>query len=374
MKLEAITLRAVRLPLVRPYVLSYRTFTEFEPIIVEARDGNGRIGWGEGHISPGSSSETREGGWAFCREHAAAVVGKDSRQAKAMIAANVAASKVAATALLTAIEMLEDHPLLRIDREVRLPLLTPSNSHAAKDIEEEVERGLIEGFRTFKIKVGKDADDDARRVTAAQRATAGRVTIRIDANHAYNQADACRFAAALDPSGIELFEQPCDADNWEANAAVAAVSPIPIMLDEPICTLADVERAADIHNVGFCKLKLKRFGGLDLLKAALDAVRQYGMEPVLGDGISIELGCWMEACVAVHTIRNAGEFNGFLKPKVRLFAEPLRFAEGKLLITPGFRPAIDPDVLKANEIAREQFERAKFQGRPSYRTPITSQC
>jgi hypothetical protein len=44
-----------------------------------------------------------------------------------------------------------------------------------------------------------------------------------------------------------------------------------------------------------------------------------------------------------------------LKPKVRLFAEPLRFAEGKLLITPGFRPAIDPDILKANEIAREQF-------------------
>jgi hypothetical protein len=88
------------------------------------------------------------------------------------------------------------------------------------------------------------------------------------------------------------------------------------------------------------------------------------MEPVLGDGLSIELGCWMEACVAVHTIRNAGEFNGFLKPKVRLFAEPLRFAEGKLLITPGFRPAIDPDVLKANEIAREQFGTAKFQGGP----------
>ena len=219
-----------------------------------------------------------------------------------MIAANVAATKVAATALLTAIEMLEDHPLLRVDHELRLPLLTPFNSHAAKDIEEEVERRLIEGFRTFKIKVGKDADDDARSVAAVQRATAGRATIRIDANRAYNQTDACRFAAALNPSGIEFFEQPCDADNWEANAAVAAVSPIPIMLDEPICTLADVERAAHIHNVGFCKLKLKRFGGLDLLKAALDAVRQYGMEPVLGDGLSIELGCWMEACVAVHTM------------------------------------------------------------------------
>src|SRR6266576_1411669 len=99
MKLQELTLRKVRLPLIQPYVLSYRTFTEFEPIIVEVRDSDGRIGWGEGHISPGSSSETREGGWAFCREHAAAIVGKNTTEAKATVAANVGASKVAATAL-----------------------------------------------------------------------------------------------------------------------------------------------------------------------------------------------------------------------------------------------------------------------------------
>src|SRR3984893_506713 len=107
MRLQEIVLRTVRLPLIRPYVLSYRTFTEFEPIIVEVRDGEGRIGWGEGHISPGSSSETRDGGWAFCREHAAAVIGKDSSEAKATLTREVAASKVAGTALVTAIEMLE---------------------------------------------------------------------------------------------------------------------------------------------------------------------------------------------------------------------------------------------------------------------------
>ena len=94
MKLQDLTLRMVRLPLIQPYVLSYRTFTEFEPIIVEARDADGRIGWGEGHISPGSSSETREGGWKFCREHAAAAVGKDPVQAKTMIAANLDARTI----------------------------------------------------------------------------------------------------------------------------------------------------------------------------------------------------------------------------------------------------------------------------------------
>jgi hypothetical protein len=36
-----------------------------------------------------------------------------------------------------------------------------------------------------------------------------------------------------------------------------------------------VKRASAIANVGFCKLKLKRFGGLDLLREALDAVHEW---------------------------------------------------------------------------------------------------
>jgi o-succinylbenzoate synthase len=359
MKLQDITLRTVRLPLIRPYVLSYRTFDEFEPIIVEVRDEDGRVGWGEGHISPGSSSETREGGWAFCREHAAAIAGKDTAEAKAIVSADVHASHVAATALLTAIEMLEDHPLLKIERAARLPLLTPFNSSAPKALEAEVERRLAEGFRTFKIKVGKDAAADLERIRTIQRAINGRATMRLDANRAYSEAEASRFAAALDPTGIELFEQPCDSEDWDANANVAKVSTVPIMLDEPICTLADIERAAGIRNVGLCKLKLKRFGGLDLLKEALDKVRALGMEPVLGDGISSELCCWMEGCVARVTIRNAGEFNGFLKPKVRLFADPLTFDAGDLVLPPGYRPAMNMDVLTAHEIAREHFAPAR---------------
>ena len=139
---------------------------------------------------------------------------------------------------------------------------------------------------------------------------------------------------------VELFEQPCRAEDWDANANVAKVSTV------PYAGRADLRargRGAcfSIPNVGFCKLKLKRFGGLDLFREALNAVSESGMEPGLGDGLSSEIGCWMEACVARVTIRNAGEFNGFLKPKMRLLAEPLRFIAGELVIPPGFQPAID---------------------------------
>jgi hypothetical protein len=48
-----------------------------------------------------------------------------------------------------------------------------------------------------------------------------------------------------------------------------------------------------------------------------------------------------------------------MKPKVRLFAEPLRFAAGELVLAAGYTPMIDADVLAAQELARERFVAAK---------------
>ncbi|MFQ6018081.1 MAG: mandelate racemase/muconate lactonizing enzyme family protein [Kiloniellaceae bacterium] len=359
MTLTRVTLYRLRLPLIAPYRLSYRTFEAFEPIVVEVSDDVGRTGWGEGHISPGSGAETPAAGWAFCCARGAGVVGRTPGEAKASIRARLEPSRVAATAMLVAIEMLEDNPLLHVAEDLRLPLVTPVNSLTPEDIPAEVERRLDDGFGTFKIKVGQDVEADLARVQAVQKAIAGRATMRLDANRAFDRADGRRFAAALDPAGIELFEQPCAAEDWEANAAVAKVSTVPLMLDEPICDIRDIERAATIDGVAFCKLKLKRFGGLDRLKAALDRARDLGLEPVLGDGLGSELGCWMEACVARSTIRNAGEFNGFLKPKTKLFVEPLIFEQGCLVLKAGYRPRIDATVLAAQAVGREAFTAPK---------------
>ena len=190
---------------------------------------------------------------------------------------------------------------------------------------------------------------------AIQKSVAGRAKLRIDANRGYSREDGCRFASSLDPKGIELFEQPCAAEDWESNAAVAAVSTVPLMLDEPICDLSDIARAGEIDGVGYCKLKLKRFGGLQNLREALVRVRECGMQPVLGDGLSAEINCWMEACAAVGLVTNAGEFNGFLKPSVRLFSNPLPFSSGCIELPARFHPEIDRDAMERHTIAREIF-------------------
>jgi o-succinylbenzoate synthase len=363
MRLEQIVLHRVRLPLRRPYHVSYRVYEAFEPIVVEARDGDGRTGWGEGHISPGYSQETIDGGWSFCREQSARLIGRPVADAKAELERSIAASPVASTALITALEMLEDSPLLRIEADARILLLTPLHGAGAAEIGEEIDRRLGEGFRTFKVKVGKDASKDLARVRTVQDAIAGRATIRLDANRGFSREEGCRFAAALDPAGIELFEQPCASADWEANAAVAKVSTVPVMLDESIYDIADIERAAHMPGIGLIKLKLKKTGSVQRLRRGLLRIRELGMEPVLGDGVAADIGCWMEACVARDTIRNAGEMNGFLKPEARLLETPLRFEGGALHLPAGFVPEVDRTVLEAHRLAMERFAAPRIAAR-----------
>ncbi len=132
------------------------------------------------------------------------------------------------------------------------------------------------------------------------------------------------------------------------------------MLDEPICARADIDRAATIPGVGLCKVKLKRFGSLAHLAAAIERIQGHGLKAVLGDGLGAEINCWMEARVAGGLVDNAGEFNGFVKirPEARLLADSLPFAAGEIVLPAGWWPTIDRARLAARTIARERFATA----------------
>lgn len=357
MRIREVTVYRADLPLIVPYRLSYRTFESFEPLIVEIRDEDGHEGWGEQHISPGSSAETRDGGWVFARHIGERLPGLSTIAARQLIDGRAKESPVAASALTTAIEMLEQAPILHAAKESRLRLLTAFGATGRDEIEREVNARLAEGFRTFKIKVGRDVAADIERIGWIQQAMAGRASLRIDANRAYSRADGCRFASAIDPAGVELFEQPCATEDWDANAAVAAVSRVPLMLDEPICGLADIDRAAAIPGVGLCKVKLKRFGSLSNLQRAIKRIQACGLQAVLGDGLGAEINCWMEARVADGILDNAGEYNGFVKirPEARLLADPLPFEAGELVVPAGWWPNMDRTRLDERAVARERF-------------------
>jgi L-alanine-DL-glutamate epimerase-like enolase superfamily enzyme len=356
MRIDAITIWRLKVPLIRPYHLTGVVLSELDVLLAEARGPDGQAGCGEAVIIPGYTDESVDEGWTFCREQSEALIGLQAVDAEERLDAWRPTLPHAVTVLRVAVEMMRGHPLFEPPAEpVRIPLSMAVMSQDPADIAGEVEGHLTAGHRTLKLKGGWDRESDLARLQALQRAAAGRARIRFDANQGYSRDAALALVDALDPEGIESIEQPCAADDWEANAAVAAASPVPLKLDESIYAETDIDRAAAMDGCGYVKMMLVKQTGVGRLKSALDHIRAVGLGPILGNGAATDVNCWAEACVARHTIDTAGEMNGFLKNRENLLERPLRMEDGSLVLEPDFEPHLDHARVNRMAVARDAF-------------------
>ncbi len=354
--IASIELRRLELPLVTPYWSMISTLYNFDPIVVEVRTRDGAVGIGECVIVPGYTHELPETSWAFCAEQASCLIGKSLPEAIEQLRPYNHVYSHAVSSMTAAFEMAGHHPVLQpVQEERRVPLLAPLHSKDLAKLPNEIESRLAEGYRVLKVKVGQDARSDLERVACIQDVVASRAQIRLDANQGFSSDAACQFASGLDARDIELLEQPCAADDWDAALRVKEASTVPMMLDESIFGEADIERAARSNVADYIKLKLVKMSGLDALTSGLNCIRQNKMRAVLGNGVATEINNWMEACISAGTLTSAGEMNGFLKSDVRLFRNPLNFEDGCIVLPPGYVPEIDREALERYTVSRERY-------------------
>jgi L-Ala-D/L-Glu epimerase len=352
--LERIELDLLRVPLKSPYKLVFGNVEAFDTLLVTVAFADGRSGVGEATILTGYTEETLEQCWQAARAIGSKMPGVRTGEVGGHLAPWLKENPFTVTAFATAVEMAAGHATLN-PSAASLPLLAILNETEPTALEAELERLLATGYSTIKVKVGWNVDDDLRRVRHIQRALRGRAVIRIDANQGYSKEDGCTFARSLDPANIELFEQACAAGDWDAALAVKRAATVPIMLDESIYTMADVEKAAALGAADIIKLKLMKLGGIDKLERALTRVRALGLGAVLGNGVATEIGCWMEACVGSKLLTTAGEMNGFLKQRHGLLNTPLRVERGSIQLNGASMPQLDPQAIAAARVAREEF-------------------
>lgn len=348
--IEDVRLDRLRLPLKEPYKLALGPVLAFDTIIARIVV-DGREGLGEATILTGYTDETIDEAWPRAAALASQLVGLSCDAAKVLAEQELADAPFTLTAFVTAIEMAEGHPLLVVPADEDVPLLAGINATDFAGIEQEIEAAVAAGYGTLKIKAGFDVEADLQRVAFIQRCNAGRTKLRVDANQGYSRDHGMRFAAALAPDSIELLEQPCHADDWEASTAIAGVSTVPLMLDESIYGLEDIKRAAAL-GASFVKLKLMKMTSLSKLADGLSLIRDLGMEPVLGNGVASDLGCWMEACVARRYITNAGEMNGFLRQQRSLASAPIEMRRGSIRLAAGAAVALDDARVAASRVSQ----------------------
>ena len=189
-------------------------------------------------------------------------------------------------------------------------------------------KGYIEqGYKTIKIKVGNDADEDIARIKAIRQAVGKSINLRIDANQGYTFPTALRVLKALWDEKIEYCEQPLPAWDIAGLKKLRESTGVPIGADESLHSVQDAIMMAENHSVDVFVLKLIKTGGIwPALRIAgiaeavgikcvvtspfdtqIGAAHCLQLAAALPAAISCDLTCYAsqpEMAVTCHTLKN----------------------------------------------------------------------
>lgn len=322
------------LGLVSSYVLSFRTLDSFEAVIVAVHLDDGSVFRGEVVPLPGYANETVASVLDSLHDWLPSLKGLAMSDARAWLGERVNRVPFAASAVLGALDQaLIDYP--RRHTRGRVPLVFPLAS-IANEFEADVLRALQQGYRTLKVKVGFGLDQDLAAVSELQRILPMGVSVRFDANGAFALDGAPEFCATVHRllgESVEFIEQPFSVDAWDDTAALAARSEVPLMLDESIRKIEDLDRGARA-GAQMIKLKICKQGSILRVLHYAQRARRLGLGVVLGNGVATDLSNKLELWMAARhptLFHGASEANGFLKLREPVQQSTLRFDAGNAI-------------------------------------------
>ena len=143
-------------------------------------------------------------------------------------------------------------------------------------------RALQNGFRSLKVKVGGRDGLDVERLRAVRNAVGGDAALLVDANQAWEEAEALRIIEAIAPLNIVLVEQPLPAEDLEGMRRVTRAASIPILADESAFTLEEVRRVVESGAADCINVKLMKCGGVSRARHILEYCRDAGVACMMG--------------------------------------------------------------------------------------------
>lgn len=164
------------------------------------------------------------------------------------------------------------------------------------------------GFKAMKMKVGLGIEEDIENVRLIREAIGPRITLMIDANHAYNLREAVRLAQAVEPYDIYWFEEPISPEYYDQYAELRSKTSIPIAGGECEYLRFGFQTLLQSKSVDIVQPDICASGGLTEAKRIAVLASVYGVEIVphtWGTGIAIS--------AAAHFISNLDIMPGRLR-------------------------------------------------------------
>jgi L-fuconate dehydratase len=212
---------------------------------------------------------------------------------------------------------------------------------------------IADGFTHFKVKVGADPADDARRVAMVRDEIGPDRQLMIDANQRWNVGEAIERVRALSQFNLLWIEEPTSPDDVLGHATIArAVAPIGVATGEHCANRVLFKQLLQANAISFCQIDSCRLGGVNENLAVILMAAKFGV-PVCphAGGVGLcelvqHLSMWDYLAVSGRMDDRVTEFVDHLHEH---FVDPVVIRRGRYLApaAPGYSSTIRQESREA---------------------------
>ncbi|WP_353947785.1 o-succinylbenzoate synthase [Sporolactobacillus sp. Y61] len=307
MNLSSVTLHLIESPLNTPFITHLEKVGKRQAIIIEIRDSDGAVGWGEADpfTSPWYTEETITTCWHALKDFLIPLILKHRLTTPIeaeRLSKRVRGNQMARSGLSQAL-----WDLYAREKEVSISHLfgaTRKRVEAGAVIAEadpsraarQIERLSAAGYKRYKIKISREND---LQMLVALRHHFPKAELMADANSAYSLKDLDHLKK-MDEFHLQMIEQPFAWRDLVDHARLQQEIKTPICLDESIDSFAACRAALALNSCRVVNIKMARVGGWSEAVKIHDLCRQHGV-PVWCGGM-IEFGIGRAHSVALASL------------------------------------------------------------------------
>ncbi|HUB00515.1 MAG TPA: o-succinylbenzoate synthase [Terracidiphilus sp.] len=365
MRIDAIILRELQIPLLRPFETSFGATKDRRVLLAEVHS-EGLVGWGECTATehPHFSGESTESAWhVMVQELAPALAAAHPQHGGdcPKIFHQVRDNRMAKAALENAIWDLEAQregvalwKLLGGVQERIACGVSLGIQPTVAELMEMIEKELAAGYQRIKLKCKRGWDVE---VFERVRNRWPDILLSCDANSAYRMRDLDHLIE-FDAFDMLMIEQPMWHDDFYYHSLLQKRLETAICLDESIHNRRDALAAIEMESCRIINIKLGRVGGFSEAIAVHNAAQERGT-PVWCGGM-LETGVGRSHNIALSTLENF-TLPGDVSASARYWAEDIvepeitvsREGEIALPDTPGRGYEVRTDLVERLTVRKE---------------------
>ncbi len=344
MKIDAIDIFLVNMPLKYPFRTSFGNDSSIESVLVKLTSGD-YYGWGEASpwSKPGYSPEFGEGAYYCLKKFLAPMIlskeiesGDKLQDLMSAVKGNYFAKACVDLAWWDLHAKMENKPLWKLIGGKNQEVAVGADFGVMENLDmllKEIDGAVKSGFKRVKLKYRPGWDLN---MVKEVRKNFPDLVFHIDCNAAYTLKDLSMFKE-LDKYNLAMIEQPLAFNDIGDHAELAKEINTPICLDESIVSVDSVKQAHAVNACKWVNIKPGRVGGITNAIKIHDYCESVNIPCWIGGMLESSVGA--NHCLALATMGNI-LYPSDIFPSSRFYYKDLSDPEMELY-KPGFARASD---------------------------------